>query len=304
MKYKCFITVFTPTYNRAYIIKNLYESLKAQTDFDFEWLIVDDGSTDNTEQLIDEFIKKHNRFQIRYYKKENGGKHTAINKGLELAEGEMFFIVDSDDCLLSNAISKIKEWENGINEKEKFAGVSGNKGYSEEKLVGSTFKGEYVDATSLERNKLNINGDKAEVFYTALLRKYKFPEFKGEKFLTEDVVWSRIANDGYKIRWFNEIIYTCRYRDDGLFVQYNKLLASNPKGFALYVNQKIKFNKNNCFERNKMYNYYYDTVKNNLKIDAAAEYLNIGKLRLRCLCIYYSFKTFIHKLLRKIKRSS
>ena len=100
------ITIFTPTYNRDYIIINLYKSLLIQTLKDFEWLIIDDGSTDNTELLVSSFIKD-NKINIRYIKQQNGGKHRAINKALEEAKGELFFIVDSDDQLVDNAIERI-----------------------------------------------------------------------------------------------------------------------------------------------------------------------------------------------------
>ncbi|MBQ7385547.1 MAG: glycosyltransferase family 2 protein [Ruminococcus sp.] len=83
--YKRRITVFTPTYNRAYIISNLYNSIKKQTFKNFEWLVVDDGSTDNTEDLFKKWQHEDNDFVIRYYKTVNGGKHRAINRALNLA---------------------------------------------------------------------------------------------------------------------------------------------------------------------------------------------------------------------------
>ena len=107
--YKVKITVFTPTYNRAYTLERLYKSLLNQTSYDFEWLIVDDGSTDNTSELIKSF-QNNQLFDVRYYKQGNGGKHVAINKGVELAEGELFFIVDSDDYLTDDAIAITKKY--------------------------------------------------------------------------------------------------------------------------------------------------------------------------------------------------
>ena len=97
MGYPHKITVFTPTYNRAYIIETLYRSLQRQTYRDFEWLVVDDGSADNTQELFEAWQKEDNFFPIRYYKQENGGKCRAMNRGLEMAQGELFFTVDSDD---------------------------------------------------------------------------------------------------------------------------------------------------------------------------------------------------------------
>ena len=103
------ITVFTPTYNRGYTLENLFNSLLVQTNKNFEWLIVDDGSTDNTEDLVNRF-KDVSSFKIRYIKKKNGGKHTAINCGVNLAEGFLFFIVDSDDQLTKDAIENLYIW--------------------------------------------------------------------------------------------------------------------------------------------------------------------------------------------------
>lgn len=120
------LTVFTPTYNRAYIIKNVYDSLVLQTEKNFEWLVIDDGSSDNTEELIKSLIEEK-KIHIRYEKKENGGQHTALNRAIEEARGKMLMIVDSDDYLKPNAVERVLYWENTINDKGKYAGVSGLK---------------------------------------------------------------------------------------------------------------------------------------------------------------------------------
>ena len=108
----CKITVFTPTYNRAYAITNLFESLKKQEKFNFEWVVVDDGSTDNTEELFNEITKDFSMFPIKYYKQPNGGKHRAINTGLDMAESELFFIVDSDEKKSMNGKKRLKKMKN------------------------------------------------------------------------------------------------------------------------------------------------------------------------------------------------
>ncbi|WP_410984893.1 glycosyltransferase family 2 protein [Bacillus cereus] len=274
------ITVFTPTYNRGYIIEKLYRSLQEQTYRNFEWLVIDDGSSDNTEELFKLWKLEANSFSIRYYKVENGGKHRAINKGVDLAEGEMFFIVDSDDHITEDALESIVEWENSLEDKKLFCGVSGNRGGSSKDFLGTTFKGEYVDATSLERNKYNITGDKAEVFYTDVLRKYKFHEFEGEKFMTEATVWNRMAYEGYKIRWFNKTIYICNYLEDGLTKNMRDIFAKSPKGTAYYINQQIEFYKCGLKGKLSYYNLYYDFVKSNLNVKKAAEYLGIHSFTL------------------------
>ena len=257
------ITVFTPTYNRGYTLENLFNSLLVQTNKNFEWLIVDDGSTDNTEDLVNRF-KDVSSFKIRYIKKKNGGKHTAINCGVNLAEGFLFFIVDSDDQLTKDAIEKLYKWEQSLEKKKDFAGISGNKGDVLGNLLGSTFKGNYIDATNIERRENNILGDKAEAYYTSVLKKFPFPEIEGENFMTEAIVWDKIAASGLEIRWFNDIIYIVEQREDGLIAQGNSRYANNPKGYAMYVMQC-----DNIFHLNwkdKLYSgyYYYDVVKSKI----------------------------------------
>ncbi|HGH7181638.1 glycosyltransferase family 2 protein [Bacillus luti] len=271
------LTVFTATYNRGYIIGELYESLKKQTYNDFEWLVIDDGSTDNTEELFKLWVSEESKFQIRYYKVMNGGKHRAINKATDLANGELFFIVDSDDYLVEDALETVVKWEGKLQGNSVFCGVSGNKGKSENEIWGTTFEGEYLDATSLERKEYKIDGDKAEVFYTHILKEYKFDEYEGEKFLTERTVWDRMAYDGYKIRWFNKIIYVCDYLEDGLTKSGDDLYAENPQGTSCIIKQQIKFYNYNIKERISCYNSYYNLVKRNIGLTQAAKYLEIPK---------------------------
>lgn len=236
------ITVFTPTFNRAYTLGKLYNSLKNQTCKDFEWLVIDDGSSDNTKELFSEWTKGKGDFPIRYYYKNNGGKHRAINYGLERANGRLFFIVDSDDYVIEDAIETILNEEKKI-EKNKYnlAGLGFNKGRDEHTIVGDTFSGESLIASSIDRRKYNIKGDKAEVFYTQILKKYKFPEFPGENFITESVVWFKIADDGYKIKWINKIIYICEYLDNGLTKNSINLALNNYMGYTYSIRQSLKY---------------------------------------------------------------
>lgn len=284
------ITVFTPTYNRGYIIEQCYNSLKNQTIKDFEWIIVDDGSTDSTEEIVNKWLKENNDFNIIYVKTKNGGKHRAINKGLDIAKGKLFFIVDSDDYLTNDAIEKILKAERTIeNSNEKYAGIAMAKGYDEKKIVGTTFKGEYVDATSLEREKYNINGDKAEVFYTDILKNNKFPEFEGENFISEALVWNRIARQGYKLRWFQDIIYICQYREDGLTKMGNKRFKNSPKGLLLYTTEYIKDKHLSLPRRLLQYENYSNSIYDNKNVEKAAKDLNV-----------YQIEIYIGIILRKI----
>lgn len=213
--FMCKLTIFTPTYNRLHLLERLYHSLLSQTNKNFEWIVVDDGSDDGTYEYVNN-LKELGLIKIQISKQKNLGKHVAINKGVSRAKGDYFFIVDSDDYLPSNAVEKIIDLFDQIPNHEKFAGISGIRVTPENILVGKTFDKNYIDCTALERNKYGIEGDKAEVYYTNILKKYPFPIFKNENFLTESVVWYRIANDGYKIRWTNEPFYICDYQIGGL----------------------------------------------------------------------------------------
>lgn len=252
-------TVFTPTYNRAYLIDRLYRSLQRQSFTDFEWVVVDDGSSDDTRGMFGGYLADTNPFPIRYVYQENGGKHRAINKGLELAEGELFYIVDSDDYLPDDALQIIDAVEKTVpvEEKHQFGGVCGLKGTENHGVLGRTFSGDVLDITSLQRFGNGISGDKAEVFYTALLKQYPFPEFEGENFITEAVVWDRIAGDGYKLRFFNQVVMICQYMPDGLTASGDEIFKRNPHGWGLYIHQCDKYKKINGFPKWEEYMKFY-----------------------------------------------
>lgn len=221
------ITVFTPTYNRAYIIKNLFESLKEQTFKDFEWLVVDDGSEDGTTELFNVWSNEH-AFIVRYYSQENGGKHRAVNRGLQLAQGELFFIVDSDDQLPPNSLELVEKYYRQIEGDQSFAGVCGLKAFYNGSTVNNNLPFEILDSNHLElTDKYKIHGDMAQVVRTAVFKKFPFPDFKGEKYCGESLIWDRIACH-YKFRYFSEVIYLCEYLLDGLSQSFVKNKRMSP----------------------------------------------------------------------------
>lgn len=254
-----FITVFTPLYNRKALLPRLYESLTKQTSFSFEWVICDDCSTDGSYELAKELEEKEDRFPIRVFRAErNGGKHRAVNIGAAQARGFLFFIVDSDDLLTPDAIEKVFAWEKTIRGDNRFAGLGFLRADLSFQSLGTSFAEQFCDCTCLEREAHNISGDKAEVIYTGFFKKYPFPEFAGETFLSEAVVWDRIAHDGYQIRWINESIYLCEYQPGGLTANWEKNLARNPEGFALWLKQKMDFLPCAGYRRfEAVYGYYY-----------------------------------------------
>lgn len=241
------VTVFTPTYNRAYIIEDLYRSLQRQTCMDFEWLVIDDGSSDGTEACFRKWAEDTNCFPIRYYKQPNGGKCRAINRGLDLAQGELFFTVDSDDYLTNDAIEKVVGWFESIDPNGPIQGVVANRGYSPTLTENYLFEEDSMDRSLLDiytftrSGRQVFDGERAFIFYTAFHRKYKYPEYPNENFMTEAVAWNRMAADGYKMRYYNDIIWVYAYRDDGLTKAGNSLFLRNPRGYGLVLREKAEF---------------------------------------------------------------
>ena len=233
------ITVFTPAYNRAYKLSELYESLCRQTYRDFEWLVVDDGSTDETKDLLRRF-EADGRVVLRHVRQENGGKHRAINRGVRLAQGEWFFIVDSDDSLPPDSLELVAHYADQIADDPAFAGVSGSKCYPDGRKVGGEVVYDVLDTDAVSfRERLHVRGDMAEVWRTDVLRQYPFPEFPGEKFVSEGIVWSEIARH-YKLRYFNRGIYTCDYLPDGLTRNIRRHYRQSPRGAALLYGRMMR----------------------------------------------------------------
>ena len=211
------IAILTPTYNRAYTLFRLYDSLMRQKSKHFIWVIVDDGSTDNTKEVVDKFINPD--FLIKYIYKKNGGKHTAINLGMKYIDTPYTFIVDSDDFLTENAMELIEQWTNDIEGLSGFAGVAGIRVKNDKvnSIIGQFPDNcEYIDCLNSDRKQKKLLGDKAEIYKTELLKQNPFPEYKDEKFIPESVVWNKFALMGLKVRWHKEGIVVCTYLEDGL----------------------------------------------------------------------------------------
>lgn len=247
-----YITIFTPTYNRKNLLCRLYQSLCSQEAMNYEWIIVDDGSSDGTEELVRGWSGASAApFEIRYYKQEHGGKHRALNKGFLLARGIYFFIVDSDDYLTADATKVIEKWGKTAEAQEGIAGVSGLR-ISDSGILGGRpvmpEHADYVEASNFERAKYNLWGDKAEVYKTSILRKYPFPEFDGEYFVTESVCWDAIAAAGYKLRWYDYPIYHCEYLEGGLTKSGANSMEGHAKNYRGYCYRIKKGMQRNPFE--------------------------------------------------------
>lgn len=252
------ITVFTPAYNRAHLLPRLYESLCRQTYKDFEWVVVDDGSVDETASLFtsndndnengncsfeSNLVNVLETFgtsvpmgranvsvpvKTRYFYQENGGKHRAVNRGVKEAKGELFFIADSDDMLPPDALETVAKVYEDIKYNPTFAGVCGLDGTFEGKVIGSGLPADVIDDNSIVvRAKMKVTGDMKEVFRTSVLKEFPFPEIDGERFCPEVLLWNRIATK-YKLRYFNQVIYLAEYQNDGLTAGIAKARMNSP----------------------------------------------------------------------------
>ena len=223
------ITVLTPTYNRGKYLEKLYNSLRSQTNKEFTWFIIDDGSVDNTKDLVDNWIKE-NKINIRYEYKTNGGKHKALNVALRQINTKMTFIVDSDDWLTEDAIDIIYKYYEKYKDNNDICGFSFLRKYSNGKINGKKYQNdEQIDNYINARINANILDDKAEIYYTEVLKEFPFPEFENEKFISEDVVWIPIAKK-YNMVHINKAIYVGDYLEEGLTRADKKVKIKSPLG--------------------------------------------------------------------------
>ena len=232
------ITIFTPTYNRAYILPQLYNSLIKQNNNNFEWIIVDDGSTDSTKEIVDKWIKEK-KIVIRYFYQENQGKPIAHNCGVKNAKGELFVCVDSDDYLTENAVKTILDKWRKIKYSKDCTGIVGMRITENGMPVGTLIpKIQYSTLDDLY-TKYKYKGDTILIFRTEIIKKYLFPKIEGEKFIPETYLYDKIDQEG-KLATIQEGIYICKYLEDGYTANTINIIKNNPKGYALCAKQKIQ----------------------------------------------------------------
>lgn len=231
------VTVFTPTYNRAYTLEKLYKSLLCQTDKRFCWLIVDDGSSDNTEELVHMWMREE-KIEIKYFKQKNQGKSAAHNKGVELTKTELFTCVDSDDYLTSEAIAEILlVWDKIASD---CVGILGYIKRKNGEILTKCSDSGIVKGTLRHLYDNGLSGDTILIFRSDVLKKFKFPQFAGEKFIPEAYLYDLVDQEG-ELFVMRKAIYVCEYLPDGYTARIHKLLYENPQGYFCYINQRLRF---------------------------------------------------------------
>ena len=204
----------------------VFESLCKQTFCDFEWILVDDGSSDNTEDVVRDFDAA--KVNLRYVKKTNGGKHTAINLGVKLAKGELIVPLDSDDSLPVDSLQTIAEEYAKVRGREEIGGVCGLMAHHGGRQIGSGFGRQTLETSEVElRHKHHVEGDLLEVFRTSVMMEFPFPEIVGEKFCPEQLAWFRIAQK-YRLHCFNKVVYFRDYLDGGLTERIVRIRMNSP----------------------------------------------------------------------------
>lgn len=234
-------TVFTPTYNRRDLLPRAYESLRAQTFRDFEWLIGDDGSTDGTGALVREW-QRPGSFPIRYFFSPNRGKHRVYNQALRLARSELFTVLDSDDTIVPRALERLRYHWNSIPEagRLRYSGVTCLSMDERSAIVGRPFPADVIDCRHYEiEARLGAVGEKWGCHRTAILREFPFPEVPGERYCPDAIVWNRIGRR-YLVRNVNDALRVYSMRSDGVMAGRPRVLIESPNLARLYYREYLE----------------------------------------------------------------
>ncbi|MBY0145122.1 glycosyltransferase family A protein [Neobacillus niacini] len=235
------ITILTTTYNRGYIIENLYRSLCRQNNRNFSWLIVDDGSSDNTKMLVQGFIKE-NKIKIKYVYQNNGGKMRAHNKGVDMIETPLFMCVDSDDYLSDNAVDIIiRNWDKALDSKA-WGMVAYKEVLGGMYLPSNNFPEENCYSNLTKLYESGFGADTSLVIRTDVMKENPFLVFNDEKVIPEGVVYD-LLDTKYKLWVCPEILIICEYQEDGYTKNLFSIMEKNPKGFMLYYYNRFIYSK-------------------------------------------------------------
>lgn len=223
------LSIITPSYNRGNMLKNCFESLRFQSNYDFEWIVVDDGSMDDTRSVMEYISNEHIPFEIRYIWKENGGKHTALNAAHPYIHGKYVLILDSDDTLTSDAVETVLNGWSKYDANADIGILIFLKQLSDGTICARGKEEDIVIDVLNQKRICNVASDCCEVIRTELFKKYPFPVFDGERFLAETALWYRAGLDA-KCVYINKPIYICEYLEGGLTKSGKKMRIRNCHG--------------------------------------------------------------------------
>lgn len=222
------LTIITPTYNRGDKLDALYKSLLRQTCYDFKWLIIDDGSIDNTKKVVENFIKENNKFTISYYCKENGGKHRALNYAFDKIDTDLMMIIDSDDYLIDNGTERIKYYWNKYHQMS-LSTLTFERLFDNEKPMADIERNEITEKRDIYPVKYKKLGDYSDVYIVERLANYRFPEFENENFLCEADMYHYLSQENNSI-FIDEPLVVGGYKNDGLTKNIRKIQLKNYQG--------------------------------------------------------------------------
>lgn len=257
-KIKMLFTVFTPTYNRSHLLTRLFQSLCSQTVRNFEWLIIDDGSTDDTKELVSHFIDRAD-FPIRYIKQKNQGKHIAINTAVNNALGKWYLPMDSDDFLRKDCLEVCQELTLETDNKE-FGGFAFIR--APEEMSHTSGSSEIKKWTEYNSYQWGFAGEMIYVFKMQVIRKFPFPIFEKEKFCQESVQLIPIIKN-YKILFTDHILAFGEYLEDGLSQNLYQRLLDNPNYAMLVLKTKLGVAKSKEEKETLTKNYWDIALKTN-----------------------------------------
>lgn len=284
------ITVFTPTFNREASLPRCFDCLKRQTFKNFEWIIIDDGSTDNTKNIVDSFKKENPFFDLIYIYQKNSGKHIAKNRAAQIAKGEFFITLDSDDACTDDALQAFLNAWNTIpkQDRSKFYGISCRTCDINGNINGTPMNEDYIDTFDLDfKLKRKIKGELWGMVRTDVVREFPSPEEDGLKFYPENIIWNRVGRK-YKARYINKALRYYINDQENAVTNVKRAKASKEK-YSMhlhYINECWDYHK---YDRKRYLEHFIgltrDGKQNNLRVTEIVKSVNSpGKRIITLLC--------------------
>lgn len=298
-------TVFIPTYNRADLIRRALESIERQTCRDLEVVIVDDGSTDATEDTVSDW-RTSTSLPVQYIRQDNAGKHAAHNTGVRHARGELFVVLDSDDMLAPNALERLEAHWNAIPDEERadFCGVEGLTAFFDGTTSGTPFPRNVMDSDyTTMRREHRIRGDKKGALRTDLLRQLPYPTYAGERHMRPSWLWKNLAQR-YRTRYFNEVIQLIEYQPGGLSSDRFRLRMANPRGYRRYFEEEVNLHgRAHGWKERYAACTAYVRYSWHAGIGLVSQYRDINSRGLWCLALVPGTAKFLSDRMRTILRA-